>query len=108
VESRVVVASAKSPDDLDLNEVDTTPRWEDAGNRAALPLDAVEALFDSSSLRAAPEFVAYARPSFPAGRPLFDAVLDPTARIHADFTFEPILSFVVQERPGAGIAVALT
>jgi transglutaminase-like putative cysteine protease len=66
-----------------------TPPWEEAGDRASLPLEGIEALFDSTSLRAAPEFVAYARPSFPAGRPLLEAVADLTARIHADFTFDP-------------------
>jgi transglutaminase-like putative cysteine protease len=33
--------------------------------------------------------VAYARPSFPAGRALLEAVVDLTARIHKDFTFDP-------------------
>ena len=66
-----------------------TPPWEDASERACLPLEAEEALFDSASLRAAPEFTAYARPSFPSGRPLLEAVLDLTARIHADFIFDP-------------------
>jgi transglutaminase-like putative cysteine protease len=65
------------------------PPWEEAGDQSSLPLEAIEALFDSASLRAAPEFVAYARPSFPAGRPLLEAVVDLTARIHADFTFDP-------------------
>jgi transglutaminase-like putative cysteine protease len=81
--SRVRVSARVTPDPA------TTPAWEEAGDRALLPLDAVEALFDSASLRAAPEFVAYARPSFPAGRPLLEAVIDLTARIHADFTFDP-------------------
>jgi transglutaminase-like putative cysteine protease len=66
-----------------------TPAWDAAGDRASLPLEGIEALFDSTALRAAPEFVAYARPSFPAGRPLLEAVADLTARIHADFTFDP-------------------
>lgn len=70
-------------------EASATPSWEQAGDQASLPLDAIEALFDSPSLRAAPEFVAYARPSFPAGRPLLETVTDLTARIHADFTFDP-------------------
>ncbi|HZL95308.1 MAG TPA: transglutaminase family protein [Vicinamibacterales bacterium] len=30
----------------------------------------------------------YARPSFPAGRPLLEAVADLTTRVHADFTFD--------------------
>jgi transglutaminase-like putative cysteine protease len=35
------------------------------------------------------ELAAYARESFPAGRPLLDAVLDLTRRIHDDFTYDP-------------------
>jgi transglutaminase-like putative cysteine protease len=66
-----------------------TPPWERASDRASLPFDAIEALFDSSSLQAAPEFVAYARPSFPPGRPLLEAVADLTARVYDDFTFDP-------------------
>jgi transglutaminase-like putative cysteine protease len=34
-------------------------------------------------------FVAYAEPSFPPGRPLLDAVLDLTHRIHREFVFDP-------------------
>jgi transglutaminase-like putative cysteine protease len=81
--SRVRVMSRVPP------EASTTPAWEVAGDRASLPLDAIEALFDFTMRRAAPEFVAYARPSFPTGRPLLEAVIDLTARIHADFTFDP-------------------
>lgn len=70
-------------------QASATLPWEQAGDHGSLPLDAIEALFDSASLRAAPEFVAYARPSFPAGRPLLEAVADLTARIFEDFTFDP-------------------
>ena len=80
--SRVRVMPRVPPD------ASATPPWEHAGDRSVLPLDAIEAMFDSTSLRAAPEFVAYARPSFPAGRPLLEAITDLTARIHADFTFD--------------------
>ena len=81
--SRVQVAPRMPPASSD------TPPWESAGDRSALPFDAIEALFDATSLRVAPEFVEYARPSFPAGRPLLEAVTDLTARVHADFTFDP-------------------
>jgi transglutaminase-like putative cysteine protease len=80
--SRVRVMPRVPPD------ASATPPWERAGDRSALPLDAIEAMFDVTSLRAAPEFVAYARPSFPADRPLLEAITDLTARIHADFTFD--------------------
>jgi transglutaminase-like putative cysteine protease len=81
--SRVQVAPRTAPALTD------TPPWERAGDGAVLPFDAIEALFDSSSPQAAPEVVAYARPSFPAGRPLLEAVAELTARIHEDFTFDP-------------------
>ena len=54
-----------------------------------MPLEAIECLFDSSSIQASGELAGYARPSFPAGRPLLEAVAELTRRIHADFTFDP-------------------
>ena len=65
-----------------------TPPWEAVADRAALPLDALEFLFDSASIRANAEVAAYARAAFPPGRPLLDAVLDLTRRIHEGFTFD--------------------
>jgi transglutaminase-like putative cysteine protease len=66
-----------------------TPPWEAAADRAALPFDAVEFVFDSTESRAAWTVESYARESFPPGRPLLDAVLELTARIHHEFTFDP-------------------
>ena len=66
----------------------TTP-WEQALDHRALPLDAVECGFDSAELRPSGELARYARPSFPAGRPMLEAVLDLTGRIHDEFTFDP-------------------
>jgi transglutaminase-like putative cysteine protease len=67
----------------------STPPWEAARDHDALPLDAIDCLFDSSSIRASEELAAYARPSFPFGRPLLEAVVELTRRIHEDFTFDP-------------------
>jgi transglutaminase-like putative cysteine protease len=66
-----------------------TPSWETAADRARLPFDAVEFVFDSTASRS--QFIVedYARASFPAGRPLLDAVLELTGRIHDEFTFDP-------------------
>jgi transglutaminase-like putative cysteine protease len=80
--SRVQVAPRSAPAPAD------TPPWESAGDRSALPLDALEALYDATSLPVAAEFMEYARPSFPAGRPLLEAVADLTTRVHGDFTFD--------------------
>ncbi len=66
-----------------------TPPWEAAADRAALPFEAIEFVFDSTASRAQFIVESYARASFPAGRPLLEAVLDLTARIHDEFTFDP-------------------
>lgn len=44
------------------------------------------------------EMRAFARPSFPPGRRVFDAVRDLTSRIHEEFTFDP-LATTVHTRP---------
>src|SRR5262249_8446230 len=65
------------------------PTWEQAADRAALPLEAVECALEQRAARTSAEVAAYARSSFPPGRPLVEAVGDLTARIHADFTYDP-------------------
>ena len=80
-ESRVIVASK------DLPEPASVPPWEDARDHDVLPLDAIDCVVDAGS--ALPEdFAAYARPSFSPGRPLLEAVLDLTQRIHGEFAFD--------------------
>jgi transglutaminase-like putative cysteine protease len=81
--STVTVSEREAPD------AGTTPPWEMATDRSQLPLDALEATVDAHPLRTAAECAAYARPSFPPGRPILEAVADLTHRIHADFTFDP-------------------
>ncbi|MDD3447255.1 MAG: transglutaminase family protein [Zavarzinia sp.] len=44
---------------------------------------------DSTLIERAEEFAAYARPDFPAGRPVIAAVRAFTARIHEEFSFDP-------------------
>jgi transglutaminase-like putative cysteine protease len=71
-----------------------TPAWEKARNvspdgDAEGFLQAREFIYASPLIKKLPEFGAYAAPSFPAGRPLLQAVLDLTARMHADFKFDP-------------------
>lgn len=68
------------------------PAWEDVA--ASLPgdltpagLDAYQFVFESPRIRIRHEFAAYARLSFTPGRPLLEALLDLTHRIHADFRF---------------------
>ncbi len=73
----------------ELPQPGDTPPWEAAADRAALPFEAVEFVFDSTSSRAQFIVESYARASFPAARPLLDAVLELTGRIHEEFTFDP-------------------
>jgi transglutaminase-like putative cysteine protease len=68
--------------------------WEDdrervAKDRRADVLDAYSFTFDSSYVRADAGLREYALPSFPSGRPLFEAARDLTRRIHTDFTYDP-------------------
>ena len=55
-----------------------------AGSRDARPYRAPSRLVPAS-----PELAEYALPSFGAGRPLVDAVVDLAGRIHRDFVYEP-------------------
>jgi transglutaminase-like putative cysteine protease len=65
-----------------------TPPWEAVADRTALPLEALECLFDSALIPVSVELSAYARAAFAPGRPLLDAVLELTRRIHEEFTFD--------------------
>jgi transglutaminase-like putative cysteine protease len=72
----------------DLPSPTGTPPWEAVADRNALPLDVLEFSFDSGLTPAISEPADYVRASFPAGRPLLEAVLDLTGRIYEDFTFD--------------------
>src|SRR5262245_581573 len=65
-----------------------TVPWETAADPSALPVETMEFLF-SGGLTPPPDLHAYASKSFPPGRPLMEAVLDFTARIHQEFMFDP-------------------
>ncbi len=81
--SRVALQAATLPAPSD------TPPWEAVADRTALPLEALEFLFDSALAPVSAELAAYARAAFTPGRPLLDAVLELTRRIHDEFTFDP-------------------
>ena len=71
-----------------------SPRWETvpqflAADHTEQGLDAYQYVFDSQRLAARPEFAAYARESFPAGRPVLEGARELTRRIHTDFRFDP-------------------
>ena len=89
IEARSVVAV---DDDDNLLPERSVP-WEQVV--ASLPqdvsaagLDAYQFAFESPRIKVEPDFAAYAAPSFSAGRPFHDALLDLTARIHQDFSFD--------------------
>jgi len=52
-------------------------------------LDAYQFVFDSPYVERSVELASYAADSFTAGRPLLEAALDLTRRIHADFEYDP-------------------
>jgi len=87
-----------------VSEVDLSPfqapaaalsaAWESARDRLREDrspdgLAAYELVFESPHIRFDPDLVAYAQASFPRGRPLLEAVLDLTRRIHTEFQYQP-------------------
>jgi transglutaminase-like putative cysteine protease len=64
-------------------------RQQLATSRDSECLDAYQYVFDSPYIRTSAELAGYAEPSFWPARPILDAVLDLTARIHADFHYDP-------------------
>ncbi len=83
-------------------EVTPRPRFDPAGSpawelvRDALPhpaqdadLDAYQYCFASPFVPVGLVFADVARPSFPPGRPILDAVLDFTRRIRKEFVYDP-------------------
>lgn len=72
----------------------STPAWEtvrDAcrADRATASSLAGELAFASQLIPIGSVFADYARPSFPAHRPILEAVCDLNRRIHEDFIFDP-------------------
>jgi transglutaminase-like putative cysteine protease len=68
--------------------------WEHARDevrehRTAEATDAAAFVLDSPLVRASVTFAEYARPSFPPGRELVEAIADLASRIHRDFAFRP-------------------
>ncbi len=87
--SRVALQAMSVPSPSD------TPPWETVADRATLPLEALEFLFDSAlDAGRAPIWRPTRARAFPPGRPLLEAVLELTHRIHEDFTFDPTATTV--------------
>jgi transglutaminase-like putative cysteine protease len=71
----------------------SSPPWEESTRSladASSPerLDAYQFQFESPRIRIRPEFAAYALECFTPGRPMRDALLALTARIHEEFRFD--------------------
>jgi transglutaminase-like putative cysteine protease len=87
-ESTVEVRPTHYPPDLG------GPAWERTTDRLSRSKDPAERslrelAFASPQAPVGPYLADYARPSFPADRPVMQAALDLTKRIHRDFTFDP-------------------
>ena len=87
VGTSVVEVRARPPAARDLPW--ETVRDELAAHARPETLEAFEFVFDSPFVAAAAELGAYAATSFPAGRPLLEAVDHLAHRIHADFKYQP-------------------
>ncbi|MGC2767172.1 MAG: transglutaminase family protein [Candidatus Acidiferrum sp.] len=93
---RELVVEARSEVIMDVN---ATPwpqlplPWEEAArsvpnDHSPAGLEAYQFGFESPRIRVRPEFASYALHSFTARRPMPEALLDLTARIHEDFRFD--------------------
>jgi transglutaminase-like putative cysteine protease len=76
-----------------------SPPWEQVRDKLAygaepVLLEANSFLFESPYVRAKREFAAYARPCFPPGRPLLDAVRALMSQIYSEFEFDPTATTV--------------
>lgn len=77
-----------------------TAAWEDVRDRLRSHSDpngmaACEYVFDSPRIRTSEPLADYARPSFPPGRPILEAVQDLSSRIHREFEYKPNVSTVL-------------
>jgi transglutaminase-like putative cysteine protease len=71
-----------------------TPSWEEViqmlnNNRDISTLDALQYTYASPYIPLLDELQEYARPSFKSQRPILEAVIDLTHRIHTEFKYDP-------------------
>lgn len=97
---------------LETPALHDTPAWEEVRdhlrqNLSRTGLEAYQYVFDSPYISPVPGVMPYALASFPAGRPLLEAVCDLNRRIYDDFTYDPRatsvgtpLSDVLRDRRG--------
>lgn len=73
--------------------LEETPAWEEVAaalprERAPVFLEARQFTFDSHYVARNDELAEYAKPSFAPGRPILEAALDLTRRIHREFRYD--------------------
>lgn len=71
-----------------------SPAWDEVRDRIRTDasfegLDAYQFVFESVYVKSSGDLADYARASFPAGRPLVEAMLELNRRIHEDFKYDP-------------------
>jgi transglutaminase-like putative cysteine protease len=76
----VIVPAASLPWDRLRDQL---PRPQDAAS-----LEAYQYVFASPFVPVGPDYADYARPSFPAGRPVQEGLLDFTRRMHREFVYD--------------------
>jgi len=92
-----MLVTARSELEITAPEIPTasdTAAWESLRERLRAyrtpdALSAFEMSFESPLVPVSGPFTAYAAPSFEPGRPILEAVLELTHRIHADFAYRP-------------------
>lgn len=86
--SKVHVATLAPPEPRE------TPSWEAVRDQLHAPnttrcLEACQFCYDSPHVKESAELADYASLSFTAGRPILEAALDLTERIHKEFAYDP-------------------
>ena len=84
---------------LDLPPAESSPAWETVrdrlpGDLSPAGLETYQFAFKSPRVPISADLERYAVPSFPAKRPLIEALLDLTDRIHSDFEYDPTATTV--------------
>jgi transglutaminase-like putative cysteine protease len=110
---RQLTVTAKSDVEVEASSPpDASPAWEAVRDRLRADhgsdvLAAYQFAFESPHVQVDPAVAAWTEPSFPAGRPLVDGVLELTRRIHQEFAYDrgatcvatPVMQ-VLRERRG--------
>ncbi len=93
---RQLTVSASGRVQIEIEELppaDATPSWESIHESIRAQsdprwLEACQFRYDSPRVQAGKPFASYAAPSFPVTRPILEAAIELTERIHQDFTYD--------------------